>query len=91
MDLILNNYFFQCSKTCGIGHHYRRIDCRLKKATNISLTFDSQPTVPTRMCMTLTRPNVSKECVMNPCDADYRWSIGPWSAVSDQLSTFDLI
>lgn len=24
---------------------------------------------------------VSKQCEMNPCDAEYRWSVGPWSQV----------
>ena len=44
-------------------------------------TMGSEPTVPARMCMSLEKPEVNKECAMNPCDAEYRWSVLPWSKV----------
>lgn len=41
----------------------------------------SEPTVLSRMCMFLRKPEVSKQCKMNACDAKYHWSVGPWSQV----------
>jgi len=35
------------------------------------------------MCLSLEKPEVSRECIMNPtCAADYHWSVGPWSQCS---------
>lgn len=73
------NMFIQCSKTCGAGFQFRRIECRVRSQNHSS---SAEPNVQSRMCNGLGRPSVSKECAMNPCDAKYRWSVGPWSQVS---------
>ncbi|VDN04037.1 unnamed protein product, partial [Thelazia callipaeda] len=68
-----------CSKTCGTGYQFRPIECRIRSKTS---NFSAEASVQTRMCNGLTRPSVSKECAINPCDAKYRWSVGPWSQCS---------
>ncbi|KAI1733039.1 GON domain-containing protein [Ditylenchus destructor] len=42
------------------------------------------PWSTSRMCLSLEKPQVSKECKLGPCgvDASYRWSVGPWSHCS---------
>uniref|UniRef100_A0A1I7YLD8 Peptidase M12B domain-containing protein n=1 Tax=Steinernema glaseri TaxID=37863 RepID=A0A1I7YLD8_9BILA len=69
-----------CSKTCGKGYQFRRIECRVKSASNSS--SGTEPSVQARMCISLVKPNVSKECAMNACNATYHWSAGPWSQCS---------
>lgn len=82
--------YFKCSRTCGIGLQFRKIECKvrpgtfkeqiLKKDKN-EKSAGSEPTVLSRMCMSLTKPEVSKQCKMNACDAKYHWSVGSWSQV----------
>ena len=75
---------FQCSKTCGKGgYQFRRIECKVKREMrgNATAPPGSEPTVLSRMCMSLEKPAVSKECVMNECSAEYHWSVGPWAQV----------
>uniref|UniRef100_A0A914VDU1 GON domain-containing protein n=1 Tax=Plectus sambesii TaxID=2011161 RepID=A0A914VDU1_9BILA len=75
-----------CSKSCGKGYRYRRLDCRVKKSLNQS-SDGAQPHVPARMCHALPRPAVSKECAMSDCNADYHWSVGPWTPCSTTCGT----
>ncbi|MFH4978316.1 hypothetical protein AB6A40_005025 [Gnathostoma spinigerum] len=78
-----------CSKTCGTGYHFRRIECRVKvhhllrnSVVSDALSAASEPAVHSRLCIALPRPSVSKQCAINPCNAKYRWSVGPWSECS---------
>uniref|UniRef100_A0A9J2P3P8 Peptidase M12B domain-containing protein n=1 Tax=Ascaris lumbricoides TaxID=6252 RepID=A0A9J2P3P8_ASCLU len=72
-----------CSKTCGTGSLFRRIECRVKSSIRrVNHSAGAEPTVQSRMCIGLPRPPLSQQCVMNPCDAKYRWSVGPWSQCS---------
>lgn len=34
------------------------------------------------MCMSLDKPDVNRECNMNSCDAEYRWSVNAWEPCS---------
>lgn len=79
---LLELAILQCSKTCGTGSLFRRIECRVKSSIRrVNHSAGAEPTVQSRMCIGLPRPPLSQQCVMNPCDAKYRWSVGPWSQV----------
>jgi hypothetical protein len=56
-----------CSRTCGTGFHFRRIECKVRKEMRLkdSITTNnstnvpgSEPTVLSRMCMALEKPIV---------------------------------
>uniref|UniRef100_A0A914XW30 GON domain-containing protein n=1 Tax=Panagrolaimus superbus TaxID=310955 RepID=A0A914XW30_9BILA len=73
-----------CSIACGtVSNSFRRIDCKVKRGMRGQNTkLGSEPTVLSRMCMSLKKPEVNKECAMIPCDAEYRWSVLPWGKCS---------
>ncbi|CAD5226716.1 unnamed protein product [Bursaphelenchus xylophilus] len=72
-----------CSKTCGIGHQFRRLECKVKENMWLNQP-ERESTVLSRMCMALKKPEVSMECIMNSCDSEFRWSVGPWSKCSQE-------
>lgn len=77
---------FQCSKTCGSGYQFRRLECRIKSNyRNNKHNNGLEPSVQSSICNGLSRPTVSKECAINPCDAKYHWSVGPWTQVIPRL------
>ncbi|KAI6211925.1 BMA-GON-1, isoform e [Aphelenchoides besseyi] len=79
-----------CSQTCGIGFHFRRIECKIKAKKQPKLFADGkrvtmkspEPTVLSRMCISLDKPVVSESCTLNPCNATYTWSVGQWTQCS---------
>ncbi|KAI6185117.1 BMA-GON-1, isoform e [Aphelenchoides fujianensis] len=79
-----------CSQTCGRGFHFRRIECKIKAKRQQTKTPDGkrasvkspEPTVASRMCISLDKPTVSEVCVMNPCNSTFTWAVGQWSACS---------
>ncbi|CEF59256.1 A disintegrin and metalloproteinase with thrombospondin motifs 9 [Strongyloides ratti] len=76
-----------CSKTCGDGLQFRRLECRVKpqKYFNITTTTPKTPKMPivlSKLCMPLPRPSISKKCEVRDCNAKYHWTVGPWTQCS---------
>uniref|UniRef100_A0AC35U444 Peptidase M12B domain-containing protein n=1 Tax=Rhabditophanes sp. KR3021 TaxID=114890 RepID=A0AC35U444_9BILA len=72
-----------CSKSCGGGLHYRRLECRMKineLVTNGNKTRRPKgPVVLSKLCMALPKPPISKKCAEIDCNAKYHWNVGAWS------------
>ncbi|KAI6181078.1 GON domain-containing protein [Aphelenchoides besseyi] len=89
-QLVVREPWSTCSQTCGIGFHFRRIECKIKAKKQPKLFADGkrvtmkspEPTVLSRMCISLDKPVVSESCTLNPCNATYTWSVGQWTQCS---------